>query len=78
MRSKTLNNFDLDYFERFYDDLCELLLSFLSISDKISSNVFPNNEKVWYLIENKNWFIIYSEENKCSTKGICYGEKLVA
>jgi hypothetical protein len=35
MNSKTKNGFEFDSFDRFGDDLCEVLISYLSISDKI-------------------------------------------
>jgi hypothetical protein len=75
MRSKTLNNFDLDSFERFCDDLCELLLSFLPISDKIK---FECVSKQWNrLIFNRKQKLIitYSEDNKYTIKRICYERK---
>ncbi len=35
MISKTKNSFNFNSFDRFNDDLCEVLVSYLSISDKI-------------------------------------------
>jgi hypothetical protein len=71
MRSKTLNNFDLDSFERFCDDLCEVLLCFLPISHKIK---FECVSKQWNrLVFNKKQKLIitYSEDNKYTIKRNC-------
>ncbi len=55
---KTESGFNCDSFERFGDDLCELLLSYLSISDKIH---FECVSKQWQrLILNKQNQIVFS------------------
>jgi hypothetical protein len=72
MRSKTLNNFDLDSFERFCDDLCQVLLSFLPISDKIKFECVSKQWKRLVFNRKQKLIITYSEDNKYVIKRICY------
>ncbi len=72
MRSKTLNNFDFDSFERFCDDLCQLLLSFLPISDKIKFECVSKQWKRLIFNRKQKLIINYSEDNKYAIKRICY------
>jgi hypothetical protein len=74
MRTKTLDNFDLDSFDRFGDDLCQLLLSFLPISDKIK---FECVSKQWKsLIFNKQQKLIISISNTNKNSMECLTYKL--
>jgi hypothetical protein len=65
---KTKSGFNLDSFERFGDDLCQLLLSFLPISDKIK---FECVSKQWkYLIFNKQRKLIINGTKTIDTMPI--------
>jgi hypothetical protein len=72
MRAKTLNNFDLDSFERFGDDLCGLLLSFLPISHKIKFECVSKQWKSLLFNRKQKLIITYSEDNKYTIKTICF------
>jgi hypothetical protein len=57
MISKTKNSFNFNSFDRFNDDLCEVLVSYLSISDKIRlecvskhwKNLIFNKQKIIFI-----------------------------
>jgi len=68
--NKTKSGFNFNLFERFDDDLCQLLLSFLSISDKIK---FECVSKQWkYLIFNKQQKLIINGTKTIDTMPISY------
>ncbi len=71
-----MNNFDLDSFERFCDDLCEVLLSFLPISDKIKFECLSKQWNRLVFNRKQKLIITYSEDNEYTIKRICYDRKL--
>jgi hypothetical protein len=69
MFNKTKNGIQFDSFDRFGDDLCEVLISYLSISDKIG---FECVSKQWKsLIFNKQKSIEVNFAKKVMTQLNC-------
>ncbi len=64
MTSKTDNGFELDSFERFSDKLCEELISYLSISDKIRLECVSKQWKSLIFNKQKSIVINYYEDRK--------------
>jgi hypothetical protein len=66
MTSKTKNGFELDSFERFSDKLCEELISYLSISDKIRLECVSKQWKSLIFNKQKSIIINYDKDRKDS------------
>ncbi len=62
MNSKTNNGFNFDSFDRFSDDLCQLLLSYLSISDKTRLECVSKQWKS--LIFNNQKLIVFKQRGE--------------
>jgi len=76
MRIKTLNDNYFDSFDRFCDDLCELLLSFLPISDKIEFECVSKQWKRLIFNKQQKLIITFSENKKYTIKKICYARDI--
>jgi hypothetical protein len=66
MTSKTDNVFELDSFERFSDKLCEELISYLSISDKIRLECVSKQWKSLIFNKQKSIVINYHKDREDS------------
>jgi hypothetical protein len=71
MREKSSNGYYFDSFDRFCDDLCQLLLSYLLVSDKIRYECVSKQwQQLIYNKQNKVVFTFYGQNERDSVKNI--------
>jgi hypothetical protein len=77
MRTKTLDNFNLYSFDRFCNHLCQVLLSFLLISDKIKFEWVSQKWKSLIFNRRQKLIISNTESNNYSIKCLSYRTELL-